>query len=76
MPISDLGIVSFELPSKQTVEVSLYSIDGVKVRSVYRQQLAAGLQKAAILKGDLPAGIYLLNVDGENVKASHRIVIL
>lgn len=75
MPISDLGIVSFELPARQKVEVSLYSIDGVKVRSIYHQELAAGVQKAAISRGELAAGIYVLNVKGESVNASQRIVI-
>lgn len=75
MPISDLGIVSFELGTRQVVEVSLYGIDGVLIQTIYNQELAAGRQKSALSRGSLAAGAYLIRVKGETFDVSKPILI-
>lgn len=64
------GIVHLDAPIKSAAQFSLYSINGVELRS---QVLHAGSQ--AIVLGSLPTGIYHVRLQSQGVKTTASFVV-
>jgi PKD repeat protein len=44
-------------------------------RIVHKQQMEAGLSSAPVLTGNLPSGMYLVNLESEGLKATRRLIV-
>jgi len=74
-PVRDLGIIEFTVPSMQQVAVSLLDMQGRKVLDIYRQQLAAGKQRAAFTTRNLEPGMYIARIQGDGFARQVHIVV-
>lgn len=72
-PLSDRAVLSFANPTQKPYHVELYSLTGQRVR---RYPPLRGTE-LVILRGDLPAGLYLLTLhDAQGQASSLRITLL
>lgn len=58
----------------QKVAIRIFSLNGKKVYST-EKQFSAGMNQQQLIIGNVPAGIYILHVQGETMKADQKIWI-
>ena len=74
-PVGDTGLLEFELQDATELSVTLYDLSGRPVRTLSgRQHFPAGKHQVAIRMGDLPAGGYVVVVEGEKGKVAVRVL--
>lgn len=72
-PLGDRAVLSFDNPTQKPYHVELYSLTGQRVR---RYPPLRGTE-LVILRGDLPAGLYLLTLhDGQGQASTIRFTLL
>lgn len=59
-PTTDNTTITFELAETSTVNVSVYSISGVLVKTITKKNMAPGSQNITIDGDDLPKGTYIV----------------
>jgi len=75
-PMNNLGTVAFELEESTNIVVSVYSLQGKLVKTIKAGKLQSGNQKVEINSEELSKGSYLISVDGTNVHATTRFVVV
>jgi hypothetical protein len=67
-PISETGIISFQLENSLVVQINIYTVQGQKVKTLLNGIQAAGKQEIEIRPSDLGLsdGIYILNYNAGN----------
>ncbi len=76
-PATDNITVSYELFAKSDVEIALYSINGRKIRSFFRDELDRGLYNKIIYlrENGIQPGIYLLRLQVNNFPKVKKLVL-
>lgn len=74
-PASELLNVSFENTSSGNVTIQLTDLKGSRKAELFNSFVAAGAFEQQFQLPALPAGIYLLTVDGTDTRLSRRVVI-
>lgn len=74
-PANNYTTLEFEISENTNLEVSLFEINGKKVRDYGEKKLVAGKQGFQIALGGLPNGVYNLMVRTEGKVFSKRIVV-
>lgn len=74
-PISSLGVIEFEVPTRTNVSVDILDLNGQLVQSIYSQKLAPGKQKAAFNASHLANGVYLVRVASTEFVGQEVLVI-
>ena len=64
------GVISYQLPCKSGVTLSLYALDGTKIRDWQEQTQEAGRQQVYLDASDLQPGFYLLRLDARGMGVS------
>ncbi len=73
-PVIQGTFISFNIPSNTKVDLSLYSLDGKKLRNIINQNIQ-GEQKIAFDRGDLLPGMYILALKTKSGTSSKKIVV-
>lgn len=73
-PTRDFANVSFEVAEKTSLEIHLLSIDGTLQKRMFRE-VDRGTHNERIDLTDLPAGIYIVNVNTERNTRSLKLVV-
>lgn len=66
---------NYSLMSSSHVKITLYDLTGKDVRTLVNENLQAGLHSRNEYVGDLPKGIYILNLVASGNAASRKITI-
>ncbi len=75
-PINGTGIISFQLAETKQVRLSLTNTLGQMVKVLYEDVAEAdALKETTIDTQDIPAGIYFLQLAGNNIHKTARIVV-
>ncbi len=61
------GVISYQLPCKASVTLSLYALDGTKIRDWQEQTQEAGRQQLYLDASALQPGFYLLRLDAHGM---------
>lgn len=62
---------------KQQVKVELYNVLGQPVQQLFKGTMESGETRSFTIEaGDLPTGIYLYRVQGENFSAARQVTLL
>jgi len=69
-PVHLDGVISYHLPYKADVKLSLYALDGTKIREWQEQNREAGRQQVYLDASGLQPGFYLLRLDVLGMDAS------
>lgn len=72
---NDEVFMRYSISVAQTVEVSVYNIIGKKVKDVRRMQDDDGDNDISFYVGDLPNGLYFVNVQGSNFRIAEKFNI-
>ncbi len=73
-PSADATSVRFRVAEEQDITVTLYDALGRRVRVLFEGALRAGrYESVRVESADLPAGTYVVRVEGEGGAASTRI---
>lgn len=75
-PVSQLGIIEYNMPRQEEVSVQITDINGVVVKEIYRQTLSAGPQKAAFSANGLANGVYYITIKSPSFSAWEPLVIV
>ena len=74
-PIVSTSTIEVILARPQHVRLTLYDLLGRHVETIYEGVLQAGAETIPIEARTLPAGMYLLRLQGENEQLTHGIVV-
>src|SRR5690606_27440739 len=72
-PISDLGIIEFDLATTEQVSIAIYDINGRMVKDIYTQTRSSGSHKAAFTTSDLGEGVYFVRVQSPSFVAQKSV---
>jgi photosystem II stability/assembly factor-like uncharacterized protein len=75
-PLNNEGRIEFSLNQDQFVEVSLLSLEGKKLRTLYSDKSGTDTVSLDIHKENLTPGIYFIQVQTENGRMTERLVVL
>ncbi len=74
-PTADMAVLSLFLNEKADVSVFLTDLSGKLVKNIVRQAYARGEHSIGIFTGDLPDGIYLVNVRTGDYSIMKKLVV-
>src|SRR5690606_18588197 len=75
-PSSGSTTVSLTLDAASEVRVAVYDVLGREVAALHAGPLGAGEHALAFESAGLPAGLYLVRVEGGGFAASQRVTVL
>ena len=73
--ISSNGEIKFAVPTKQSVNIGLYTVDGRRVKTLYNGIASQGEHSINFSAGNLPRGIYIVNYQDTRGTFSHKILV-
>ncbi|MEM1093322.1 MAG: T9SS type A sorting domain-containing protein [Bacteroidota bacterium] len=75
-PMSQTGTLQFAVREPQEVRITLYSLLGQRVATLYEAEVPANqLQQIRVDAGAMASGVYFLAVQGERFRVSERFVV-
>jgi len=74
-PASDVATISFDMRSASFVTITLDDVQGRLLKTLLDENLVAGNHSIAVSIGDLPAGIYLLQLREGSLSVVRRLAI-
>ena len=75
-PTSGDATVRFTLDHAQDVRVALYDVLGRQVAVVAEGSFGSGESTARVATSELPAGVYVVRLEGEGVAAAHQLSVV
>jgi|GEM_PF-5782297 len=75
-PFNPSTTISYSLPSAGQARLRLFSTDGREVRELMSGYQIAGSHTIRLDGSDLPAGVYLLRLEGANEAVTRKIVLI
>ena len=75
-PFNSQAVCTFSLKRASTVNLTLYSLDGRKVRSLAHSYYTAGRHRVRIQAQNLSSGIYVLRAQAGSQSLSRKVVYL
>ena len=66
----------FSLDRAQRVQIALYDVVGRRVAVVAEGTFGAGDATASVATADLPAGVYVLRLQGEDAAATRTVTVI
>lgn len=76
LPLAAEGRLDLTLSASQTVRATTYDMLGRRVRSVFEGNVVAGVkQRIDLDAADMPAGFYLVRIEGETFSASRTFPV-
>jgi len=74
-PVSEKSSLTFNLPVKQQVEISLFTLTGQKVKDIAAGTYDKGSNSISLNTSDLKSGLYLLSVQTQESNVVKRIIV-
>ena len=74
-PFNPQAIVSYELAADADVELTLFDVMGRQIRTLVDRRQSAGRYDVLLEAGDLPSGVYLLNLRAGAVSQTSRVIL-
>ena len=75
-PFNPITTISFEIPKKDIVEVSIYNILGQKIETLLYKELKEGKHEVIFNAGKLTSGIYFYQILTSNYQETKKCVLL
>ena len=75
-PFNPSTVISFEVPTSQQVELSVYNLLGQKVASLYNQVAPAGVTNVNFKANNLTSGVYVYTIKTGNMTMSKKLMLL
>lgn len=75
-PVRGTAAVAFELDRSQAAAVTVYDLLGREVAVLARGEQPAGRTTVAFDTASLPAGVYVVRLEGETASAARKVVVV
>jgi hypothetical protein len=75
-PFNQTSVITFELPFRLRLELSLYNLLGEKIKTIYSGIIPAGIHQAKIDGGDLSSGLYFYVLRANNIQKTGKCIVL
>ena len=75
-PFNPITTISFEIPKKEIVEVSIYNILGQKIETLLNKELNAGKHELIFNAEELASGIYFYQMLTSNYQETKKCILL
>ena len=75
-PVGSLGNLNVEIPQAQHIVVQVYDVRGREVAGLFEGFLAAGEHVVSFERRFLPAGVYIIRIQGEVFMQTVKIVVI
>jgi hypothetical protein len=66
--------IAYKLPNQTYIEVSLYSLDGKLVKTLFKGQQNAGEQRISATLSEIPKGVYSCHIEADGFSVNKKIV--
>ena len=73
--LKSTGNISFHNEKEAMVDISLISIAGNKVKTVVREYFGIGSHQVSFDRGNLPSGLYLMQLTANGKKSTQRVIL-
>ena len=73
-PVETSTTLKFYLPEDDKIIINAYGMNGTIVREIFSGTLRQGRQEINFSPGDIPAGVYLVKIEGNRYSAATKIV--
>jgi photosystem II stability/assembly factor-like uncharacterized protein len=73
-PVETSTTLQFYLPAGDRIVIRAYGINGTPVQEIFSGSLKQGRQEITWRPGDIPAGVYLVRIEGNRYSATAKIV--
>lgn len=74
-PVVKTAEINYDLPANGKVRIELFDIKGTLVKTIVDESQTKGNQTTFFSKSGLAAGTYLLKIETETYRETHRIII-
>lgn len=74
-PFTDMVAVEFRLDYEQTVDITLYGMDGRRIKTMLHTRGKAGVNRFTFSQNPLPAGMYLLRITGSDGEIATKKIV-
>jgi aminopeptidase N len=74
-PAKDEATISFNLPEKSTIQISIFDTQGNEFKNISLQEYNSGFQSIYLNTSDLKSGIYFVNIN-MNIKSYVRKIVI
>ncbi len=75
-PFNEQTVVSFKIPERRLVDISVFDLQGRKVSKIAHRVFAAGLHKLNFNAHNLSSGIYLLSIKTGNIQRTRKMLLI
>ncbi len=73
-PFSESSMLTFELPERQSVDLSLYSLDGQLIQTIQQGTFDKGLHTFTIQENDIQPGFYIYILKGKGGQLVRKMI--
>lgn len=74
-PASDFTIISYHLPEKTAVELTIYNVNGQPIQTLVSEKQQAGQHQVHWATGYLPAGVYFYTLKTDHAISTQKCVV-
>jgi hypothetical protein len=67
--------LAYNLPKQTNIEVSIYSIDGKLIKTLYKGQQSAGEQLINAALTEIPKGIYTCRLEADGFSVNKKMIV-
>ena len=75
-PVKNNGVISFTLDAAEEIEISIVNLTGQVVKVITNEQFSEGVQHVSFDMSEIAAGIYVVQLNAETLKASSKLVVV
>ncbi len=74
-PMAARSLVSYRLDEAQNIRITLLSIDGKIIKTIYKGQAASGINRIDFIDEGLSQGMYFIHLQGEKGLLTQRVIV-
>ena len=74
-PAEEQANLTFALDRSGTADIAVYDLAGRRVMTISRGEMAAGVHRISVNTGDLGKGMYTIQLRGEALRGSRKLVV-
>jgi len=75
-PFTNETVITFNLTERTNVNLSLFNINGTKIRTITDSEFNKGINKISLINVDnIPTGIYFIKLKTNKGNAIHKLII-
>ncbi len=75
-PFNSSATIEYQLPVKDHVKISIYSLNGTEIEKVIDHTIEAGYYSISLNADDLPTGIYFCRMNSTNFSRTMKLVVI